>query len=84
MARVRGSSPEARARIAGEAKRALLVDDELIHGAAVSKLLGSRSDNPSGGGNGTFKPSSDVPADTSDFEGATVSSGGGSDDDIPF
>jgi hypothetical protein len=25
-----------------------------------------------------------VPADTSDFEGATVSAGGGSDDDIPF
>jgi single-strand DNA-binding protein len=49
------------------------------------QFLGSRSDNAGGGGgNGTFKPSSDVPADTSDFEGATVSSGGGTDDDIPF
>jgi len=47
------------------------------------QFLGSRSDNPSGGGNG-FQAKSDVPADTSDFEGATVSSGGGSDDDIPF
>jgi len=50
------------------------------------QFLGSRSDNPGGGGNGTFQPSSDVPADTSDFEGAGVGSGsgGGSDDDIPF
>jgi single-strand DNA-binding protein len=55
------------------------------------QFLGSRSDNPSGGGGGGaagggngFQPSSDVPADTSDFEGASVSSGGGSDDDIPF
>jgi len=52
------------------------------------QFLGSRSDNAGGGegggGNGTFKPSSDVPADTSDFEGAKVGSGGGSDDDIPF
>ena len=54
------------------------------------QFLGSRGDNPNGGngGNGgnTFQPSSDVPADTSDFEGAGVSggSGGGSDDDIPF
>ena len=47
------------------------------------QFLGSRSDNPGGGGNG-FQPKSDVPADTSDFEGAGVSSGGGSDDDIPF
>jgi single-strand DNA-binding protein len=48
------------------------------------QFLGSRSDNTgSGGGNG-FQPSSDVPADTSDFEGAKASSGGGSDDDIPF
>jgi single-strand DNA-binding protein len=51
------------------------------------QFLGSRSDNPNGsgggGGNG-FQPQSDVPADTSDFEGASVSSGGGSDDDIPF
>ena len=48
------------------------------------QFLGSRSDNPDGGGNGTFQPQSDVPADTSDFEGAGVGSGGGSDDDIPF
>ena len=47
------------------------------------QFLGSRSDNAGGGGNG-FQPQSDVPADTSDFEGASVSSGGGSDDDIPF
>jgi single-strand DNA-binding protein len=51
------------------------------------QFLGSRSDNPGagggGGGNG-FQPTSDVPADTSDFEGAGVSSGAGSDDDIPF
>ena len=56
------------------------------------QFLGSRGDNP-GGGNGNgggFQPTSDVPADTSDFEGAGVSggsSGGGSsqgEDDIPF
>jgi single-strand DNA-binding protein len=55
------------------------------------QFLGSRSDNQVGGGSGGgggggngFQPKSDVPADTSDFEGATASSGGGSDDDIPF
>ena len=48
------------------------------------QFLGSRSDNPGGGGGNGFQPQSDVPADTSDFEGAGVSSGGGSDDDIPF
>ena len=50
------------------------------------QFLGSRSDNAgggSGGGGNGFEAKSDVPADTSDFEGATVSSGG-SDDDIPF
>ena len=42
------------------------------------QFLGSRD----GGGNGNgFTPSSDVPADTSDFEEAGV---GGKDDDIPF
>jgi single-strand DNA-binding protein len=46
------------------------------------QFLGSRSDN-TGGGNG-FQPSSDVPADTSDFEGEKASAGGKSDDDIPF
>jgi single-strand DNA-binding protein len=48
------------------------------------QFLGSRSDNQGGGGGNGFQPQSDVPADTSDFEGATASSGGGSDDDIPF
>jgi single-strand DNA-binding protein len=48
------------------------------------QFLGSRSDNQGGGGGNGFQPKSDVPADTSDFEGASVSSGGGSDDDIPF
>jgi single-strand DNA-binding protein len=48
------------------------------------QFLGSRD----GGGNGNgFTPSSDTPADTSDFEGAPAPAGaasGGSDDDIPF
>ena len=48
------------------------------------QFLGSRSDNQGGGGGNGFQPQSDVPADTSDFEGATASAGGGSDDDIPF
>ena len=48
------------------------------------QFLGSRSDNAGGGGGNGFQPQSDVPADTSDFEGASASSGGGSDDDIPF
>jgi single-strand DNA-binding protein len=48
------------------------------------QFLGSRSDNAGGGGGNGFQPQSDVPADTSDFEGASVGSGGGSDDDIPF
>src|SRR3954470_11956219 len=48
------------------------------------QFLGSRSDNPGGGGGNGFQAKSDVPADTSDFEGAGVSSGGSSDDDIPF
>ena len=40
------------------------------------QFLGSRSDNPGGGGGGNgFQPSSDVPADTSDFEGAGVELG---------
>jgi single-strand DNA-binding protein len=52
------------------------------------QFLGSRGDNPNGNGGG-FQPASDVPADTSDFEGASVggggsSSGGGGEDDIPF
>jgi len=44
------------------------------------QFLGSR--DGAGGGNGSFTPSSDVPADSSDFAGATA--GGGGDDDIPF
>jgi single-strand DNA-binding protein len=54
------------------------------------QFLGSR-DGSGGGGNGNgggggFTPSSDVPADTSDFEGAPAGGGGGgsSEDDIPF
>jgi single-strand DNA-binding protein len=51
------------------------------------QFLGSR-DGSGGGGNGNgFTPSSDVPADTSDYQGAPVgggSGGGGADDDIPF
>jgi single-strand DNA-binding protein len=55
------------------------------------QFLGSR-DGSGGGGNGNgggggFTPTSDVPADTSDFEGAAAGSGGGgssSEDDIPF
>jgi single-strand DNA-binding protein len=53
------------------------------------QFLGSR-DGSGGGQNGAsqgggFTPSSDVPADTSDFEGAAApAAGGGGDDDIPF
>ncbi|HEX7059208.1 MAG TPA: single-stranded DNA-binding protein [Solirubrobacterales bacterium] len=47
------------------------------------QFLGSRDGSGGGNGNGGFTPSSDTPADTSDFEGAGVG-GGGSDDDIPF
>src|SRR5262249_3073739 len=52
------------------------------------QFLGSR-DGSGGGGNGNgggggFTPSSDVPADTSDFEGAAAGAGGGGEDDIPF
>jgi single-strand DNA-binding protein len=50
------------------------------------QFLGSRD---GGGGNNGFTPSSDTPADTSDFEGAPAAAGagtggGGADDDIPF
>jgi single-strand DNA-binding protein len=53
------------------------------------QFLGSRDGSGGGGqggGNGGFSPSSDVPADTSDFEGAAAPAGGGDggDDDIPF
>jgi single-strand DNA-binding protein len=48
------------------------------------QFLGSRDGSGGGGGNegGGFSPSSDVPADSSDFAGAAAGSGG--DDDIPF
>ena len=54
--------------------------------ASSVQFLGSRDGGGSGGnGNGgSFSPSSDVPADTSDFEGAAATSGGDGDDDIPF
>jgi single-strand DNA-binding protein len=50
------------------------------------QFLGSRDGSGGGqseGNGGGFSPSSDVPADTSDFEGAAAGAGGG-DDDIPF
>ena len=48
------------------------------------QFLGSRDGSgPANGEGGGFSPSSDVPADTSDFEGAAVGGGGG-EDDIPF
>ena len=46
------------------------------------QFLGSRDDAQRAGGNG-FTPSSDVPADTSDFD-QPQKSGVGGDDDIPF
>jgi single-strand DNA-binding protein len=51
------------------------------------QFLGSRDGSgggQNGGNGGGFSPSSDVPADTSDFEGAAAGGGGGGDDDIPF
>jgi single-strand DNA-binding protein len=51
------------------------------------QFLGSRDGSgggASGGNGGGFTPTTDVPADTSDFEGAAAASGGGADDDIPF
>jgi single-strand DNA-binding protein len=56
--------------------------------AQTVQFLGSRDDSGGGGGGngGGFAPSSDVPADTSDFSepAAVASGGGGEDDDIPF
>ena len=53
--------------------------------ANTVQFLGSRDGGGGEGGNGNgFTPQSDVPADTSDFQGASVSGGGGSEDDIPF
>ena len=53
------------------------------------QFLGSRGDSPSqgngGGGENGFTAESDVPADTSDFEGEKAGVGTSSaDDDIPF
>ncbi|HEX8752806.1 MAG TPA: single-stranded DNA-binding protein [Solirubrobacterales bacterium] len=51
------------------------------------QFLGSRDGSGGGNGNGGgfSPPPSDVPADTSDFEGAPMGSGGGGgEDDIPF
>ena len=46
---------------------------------------GGNGNGGGGGGGGGFTPTSDVPADTSDFEGAPAGGGGGgSEDDIPF
>jgi single-strand DNA-binding protein len=47
---------------------------------------GQGGGNGGGQGGGGFSPTSDVPADTSDFEGAAAGGGGGggSEDDIPF
>ena len=60
--------------------------------ANTVQFLGSRDGGGGGGGGGQgngngggFTPQSDVPADTSDFQGAGVGGGGGgSEDDIPF
>jgi single-strand DNA-binding protein len=51
------------------------------------QFLGSRDGSGGGSGNGNgFTPGGDVPADTSDYEGAPAGGGGGGggDDDIPF
>ena len=51
------------------------------------QFLGSRDGGGGqpGGNGGGFSPSSDVPADTSDFEGAAAGGGGGgAEDDIPL
>jgi single-strand DNA-binding protein len=47
------------------------------------QFLGSR-DGSGGGGENGFTPKSDVPADTSDFEGEKAGVGAPADDDIPF
>jgi single-strand DNA-binding protein len=47
------------------------------------QFLGSRGDAPANGGNG-IQAQSDVPADTSDFEGEKAGVGSSGDDDIPF
>ncbi len=56
--------------------------------ADTVQFLGSRDGSGQASGNG-FTPQSDVPTDTSDFEGqkapaAAGAASGGGDDDIPF
>ena len=48
------------------------------------QFLGSRDGSGGGNANGAFSPSSDVPADTSDYEAAPAGGGDSGDDDIPF
>ncbi len=60
--------------------------------ANTVQFLGSRDGGgggggggqPNGNGGGFAPPQSDVPADTSDFQGAGVGGSGGAEDDIPF
>ena len=53
--------------------------------AQTVQFLGSRGDNAQQGNGAASSSSSDLPADTSDFEGASVGGGsGGAEDDIPF
>lgn len=47
------------------------------------QFLGSRDGSAAGNGDGGFTPTGDVPTDTSDFEPAAATGGGG-EDDIPF
>jgi single-strand DNA-binding protein len=47
------------------------------------QFLGSRGDPPAGGNGDQIQAGSDVPADTSDFEGEKAGVGSG-EDDIPF
>jgi single-strand DNA-binding protein len=48
------------------------------------QFLGSRDGGGQSNDNGFQAPQSDVPADTSDFQGSQPSAVGASDDDIPF
>lgn len=52
--------------------------------ANTVQFLGSRDGSGGNGNGGGFTPRSDVPADTSDFEGAPAGGGAGGEDDIPF
>jgi single-stranded DNA-binding protein len=48
------------------------------------QFLGSRDGGGQGGGGNGIQPTSDVPADTADFEQPAATTAGTSDDDIPF